>query len=61
MKFRSQLGASFGRLSNTQISDPDLPGLENVDITNTSLISKVSNTGLFMMSKISYSYVHVYY
>jgi len=28
MKFRSQLVASFGRLNNIQISDPDLPGLE---------------------------------
>lgn len=45
MKFRSQLVASFGRLNNTQISDLDLSDLQNVDITHSSLISVIANTG----------------
>ncbi|XP_018400922.1 PREDICTED: uncharacterized protein LOC108778291 [Cyphomyrmex costatus] len=44
IKFRSQLVASFGRLNNIQISDLDSSDLKNVDITNTSLFSKITNT-----------------
>lgn len=50
IKFRSQLVALFGRLNNTQIPDLDSSGLENTDIMNTSLVSKISNTGLFVIS-----------
>ncbi|KAL0134749.1 hypothetical protein PUN28_001488 [Cardiocondyla obscurior] len=52
IKFRSQLINLFEKFDETQTLDPKPSGSENVDVTNISLFSKISNTGSNILENI---------